>query len=131
MDLNFFAFVFAFVIVLTLIQNRAKERRERLRVIEDAIRGGHLDPAMRQELVGELTGRSPERRRAEQGTRPGLGRILFGLGWLMMCLGIGLMFVNDRDAETASAPVAAVGFALVSLPFALRELERGRSAGRS
>ena len=51
--------IFFFVAVVVFLQNRSKERQEKMRILEEALRSGHLDAATKAELVGELTGRRP------------------------------------------------------------------------
>ena len=126
--------IFAFVIAMTIQQNRARERREKLKVLEEAIRSGNLDPAAKQELVGELTGRrapsaTPPRHTADR--HGAFGRLAFGIGWLGLFLGLGLIAMDDRDTWEAGIAVAALSFALVTLPIALKELERERPRGRT
>lgn len=131
-DVSNLTLIFAFIVAMVLVQNRAKERRERLRVIEEAIRDGHMDPATRQDLVAELTGRRPPAPQTPANAQAGRRtRWVFGAGWLGMCLGGGLMMAGDRDAWEAGVVIIAIGFALVSLPLALREFERERGRART
>lgn len=138
MEVSVLVVIFAFVVAMTITQNRAKERRERLKVLEEAIRSGNLDPAMKQELVGELTGKRPEA--PKPAPQPGSSerhhgpwaRLAFGAGWLGLFLGIGLMSMDQRDTWEAGIAITALGFAFVTLPIALREFERERSrSGRT
>ncbi len=96
--------VFLFVGVIVMAQNRAKEKREKLRILEDALRSGHLDEVTKADLVGELTGRRRDSRRAEPVASPAprsgtIGRLLFGLGWLGMILGVGFLLSDDRRPD--------------------------------
>ena len=48
-----------------------------------------------------------------------------------MFVGIGCMASGERDAEQAGPIVALISFGVLSLPYALRELEGRRTAQRS
>ena len=135
MEVPVLLIIFGFIAAMTVFQNRAKERRDRLKVLEEAIRSGNLDPAMKQELVGELTGRKPGQASGPQpapsAERHGtLARIAFAGGWLGLFLGIGLIAMDDRDGYEAGVVIAAISFAFVTLPIAIKELERERPRGR-
>lgn len=122
--------VFLFVGVIVMAQNRAKEKREKLRILEDALRSGHLDEVTKAELVGELTGRRREPRHAEPAASPAprgstIGRLLFGLGWLGMILGVGFLLSDNRDLMEAGVIVASIALGLMTLPLAVREYDRG------
>ncbi len=121
--------IFAFIALMTITQNRAKERKERLRVIEDAIKSGNLEPDVKQELVGELTGRRPHRPRPHVVPGPETrGKFVFGIGWLGLFTGIGLMLMGERDVFEAGCLMTALSFGVVSLPLALRELDARKRA---
>ena len=121
--------IFGFIALMTITQNRAKERKERLRVIEDAIKNGNLEPDVKQELVGELTGRRPHRRRPHVVPGPEIrGKFVFGIGWLGLFTGIGLMLMGERDVFEAGCLMTALSFGVVSLPLALRELDARKRA---
>ena len=115
--------IFGFVILMNLVQARAKDKRERFRLIEAAIRSGNLDPDTKQDLVKGLTGRRPWHG-AKEG--PGL-KFVFALGWLGLFVGGALMSV-DRGAFEAGVVICALSFGVVTLPFAMRELEGRRQA---
>ena len=136
MEVTALVVIFVFVSVMVASQNRAKERREKLRIIEDAIRSGNLDAATKQELVAELTGRRPEAAgrpvpRPVEGRRSGWARLSFAVGWLTLFLGIGFLCVDEREMFFAGSLLAVIGFGFVSLPLALRELDRERAGARS
>jgi hypothetical protein len=119
--------IFAFIAVMSVIQNRTRERKERLRALEEAIRNGQLDDETKRDLVTELTGRRP---RPHRGSVSEHGRLalVFGLGWLGLFLGVGLMMSGDNDAFEAGSVIAPLSFGLVTLPLALRELAARRGA---
>jgi len=128
MEFSILLIIFGFIAVMSISQNRAKERKERLRVIEEAIRSGNLGPDAQQDLVTELTGRRRPRPAPAVPSPAARGRFLFGLGWLGMFLGIGLMAIGDRDTFEPGAVIAAISFGFVSLPLAIRELDNRRRA---
>ena len=131
--------VFLFVVVIILIQNKAKERQNRLKVLEEALKNGNLDENTRQELVNALSDRPVHRKRSEPAAatpqptptapaeapkRSGGARFLFAIGWLALFTGIALIAMDDHDTWEAGIMVAFSGFALMSLPIAVRELDR-------
>lgn len=124
--------IFLFVAVMIYLQHRAKERQERMRILEEALRSGQLDEVTKAELVSELTGRRPQRTPASAApwSMSGGARLLVGIGWIGMFVGVGMLLMGDRDAEEAGPVVALGSFALLSLPIAVREYERDRGAPR-
>jgi hypothetical protein len=130
MEVSILAVIFVFVTAMTISQNRAKERRERLRVIEEALRSGNLDAGEKQELMSQLTGRRPRRRETEHEPRHAGAKFVFGIGWLGLFTGIALMTMGGDEPFQAGVFTAALSFALVSLPLALRELD-GRQKSKS
>ncbi len=120
--------IFGFIFFMNLLQNRAKERKERLRVLEGAIRSGNLDAQTQQDLMEGLAGGRRRRHRPAATAPQPRGRYLYGLGWLGMFVGIGLMLVGDRDVFEAGIIVTAISFGVVTLPFAMREFEQRRGA---
>lgn len=111
------AIIFPFVLAVVYIQNKSKENREKLRLLEEAIRGGHLDEQMKADLMHGLVGRRRPQRHFK------LSRLLFGIGWLALFVGIGIMIADDRHSFTAGCIVSAIGFGLVTMPLAYRELD--------
>ena len=123
--------IFGFIFAMSIVSNRAKERRERLRILEEQLRAGNLDGISKQRIVDELSGRAPSVAPAASGSgtsRPfgGPARLVFAIGWLMIFLGLALLMAGGRDEEEAGTILAPLGFALVTLPIAMRELESDR-----
>lgn len=136
--------IFMFVVVIVLINNRAKERQSRLKVLEEALKNGNLDERTRQDLVDALSDRPRSRAPHQDPPQPtpaaaysapaapapapprssGMARFAFAIGWLSLFLGIALLAMDDRDCFYAGMIVAFSGFALMSLPIAVRELDR-------
>jgi hypothetical protein len=130
--------VFVMVITIVSIGTRYKFRCERLRTIQRVLESGALDEATRRAMLDAL---APGTGRA---TLPGalrnLGllawRLLFVAGWLTMMIGAiywisAGVFEWRRDDVEGGAIATGIGFALVTLPIALRELEARRSPARS
>ena len=115
--------IFGFVMVMTIHQTRVRERRDKLRLLEEAIRSGHVDAATKQQLLAELTDRRGTETRAHHGM---FARLAFAIGWIGLFLGVGLLTVPERDAAGLGWFVLASGFALITLPIAMREFDRDR-----
>ena len=127
--------IFMFVIVLWVISNRAKERRERIRILEEQLRTGRLDGAAQQRAMDELTRRPahtpPSAPSAAARPFSSGSRFVFAIGWIGLFLGIGLLLHGGRGETEAGLIVGSLGFAFITLPIAIRELEsdrRSRSA---
>jgi hypothetical protein len=96
--------------VLVAMYHKARERSRRLDLIEAALRNPSLTPEAQRELVQSLR-------------RPGT-RAPFVLGWFGLFGGISWLCCKPRGDEFTTAIVITVlAAALVTLPFALRELE--------
>jgi hypothetical protein len=109
---------------------RQREQRERMRILEDALRDDQLDEVTRQELLRGLVRDRDSREHGHPRRRGGLGRFAFGVGWLVMIAGLGLLATDDRDAIEVGAFFVVAGFGMVTLPMALREYDRrGQPAG--
>jgi hypothetical protein len=128
MEISILALIFFFVVFITGMQTRAKERRERLRIIEEAIRSGNLEPQAQDELVQELTGRRIRRHDLQPRPAWNPSRLLFGLGWLGLFVGVGVLIVGgvigEDEALAAGGIISAISFGVMSLPMAMRELDR-------
>ena len=134
-SVSLLAVIFGFVLVITVVGNRGKERRERLRILEEQLRAGNLDAAAQQRAITELTPRQgrahlppPLPAAPAPAVRPFTAgsRFVFALGWIAIFLGIALLLSGGRDEAEAGTIVAPLGFAFVTLPIALRELESDR-----
>ena len=123
----FFAFMFMLFgtgLAVLLIVAWIKGRNRKLKIIETALQHGSMDDATKHLLIQELT-------------KPGLlvqviqaawnsGKLLGAVGWVGIFLGISLLLVDERDAFQAGIGIAFFSFAILTLPFALRELETRR-----
>lgn len=120
----FLGVIFGFVLVRGWMDQRSKERIERIRVLEAAIRNPSVDRGTVHQIAEQLNGQKPIS--AARGMA-----IVLAVGWITMLVGCGMMLVEANDKTqgvgSESVIVAMVGFALVTYPFALRELELRRS----
>lgn len=116
---------------LASLAGRRRQREARLRVIEQALRHPTLDQATRTELMRVLAadGRGDHvAPRASCGRWWRGGYVLFLAGsWLTFVIGGGLWILRETMNwywidEEATAVTVVVGFALLTLPLALREL---------
>ena len=136
MDMNsswffFIVPIFVFILIKTAMDNRAKSAREKLRVLEEALRAGNLDDQAKQDLMETLTGRNVKASPAPapQPTQVGfLLKFIAFLGWTSLCLGVAfLILVNNfrgwEELEIAAVLLPCVGFGLVTYPFVIRELQ--------
>lgn len=124
--LSLVALVFLYQLSKSHLDQRSKERQQRVEALEQALANPSIDRATLQQLAQQLTG-------AKAPTPP--SRIgyawLLGIGWLTLFTGIGVWILGGmtRDSESSAAGILVVliGFALVTYPFALRELESRRA----
>jgi hypothetical protein len=104
----------SFVLAIVHAALRARDDKRRLQSIEAALRNPNLTPETQRELV--------------QALKPKPRRVGFTLGWLGAVSGIGWLCTEPGgDAFKAAVVLTVASFALVTLPFALRELD-GRRA---
>ncbi len=108
------------------MEQKAKERAQKMEMLEKALQNPNLDRATVQLLSQQLAGVKPENQR---GT--GLAWLL-ALGWLTLFSGLGVWGLGAMTGETgvqsAGVLVTLIGFGFVTYPFALRELESRRPA---
>jgi hypothetical protein len=114
------ALFFLFLLAATALKIFERLNRDRLQVIQEALRDQNLDEASRRDLVAEL---SRSRGSTIQATG-GLGKLAYAAGWICLCIGAGLFFESDGQEDGALA-VLASGLGLLSLPIVLREFDRG------
>jgi hypothetical protein len=128
------AVIFIFVLIKHTMDTKAKQDRERLRLIEEALRSGNLDDRSREELMGTLTGR---RQSAPKPHAPVMARnpndvgffmkFTAFIGWISFCIGISffILCANSHNYEFLMVPatiLGCAGFGLVTYPFVIREL---------
>ena len=117
--------IFVFVLVRGVLDQRAKERLERIRMLEEALRNPAIDRNTLSALAQQLTGIKPP------GAAPRrLQALLLALGWLTLFAGLGVwvlgVMTRNPDASAGGLLTSLIGFGLVTYPFALRELEARR-----
>ena len=121
--------IFVFVLIRGIFDQRAKERAERTRLLEEALKNPTIDRTTLTTLAHQLTGVRPPG--GEQRTGRGV-KLLLVLGWLTLFSGLGVWVLGEMIAEAAVSAAGVltsiVGFGLVTFPFALRELEARRPA---
>ena len=87
-----------------------RDRQQRMKLLEEALRNPNLDPQAQRELVRSL--QTPK------------GRAPFVLGWFGLFGGIAWLCTDPYGDEfTLAVVVTAMAGACVTLPLALRELE--------
>lgn len=125
----FFIVLFVGIAFLTGLSAWFKQRERRLELLESAIRDPALDATTKHELVRALSGKPNLEGMQRSGGR-WLRLVLFAGGWITMFAGIGLAIFGSRYDAQAGGIAALVGFALLALPIALREME-GRATQSS
>jgi hypothetical protein len=117
--------IFLFVLARSIIDQRDKARRDRLRVLEEALRNPAIDRNTVTTLAHQLTGARPPGVRAARAQA-----VLLAFGWLTLFAGLGVWvlgeMVDSNRSCAAGVLVSLIGFGLVTYPFALRELEARR-----
>jgi hypothetical protein len=120
--------IFAFVLLKMLLDQRAQARKDSVRLLEEALKSPTVDRATLENLTFQVTGKRPMHN-AEPSRF--LAAVL-GFGWIMLFVGVALgiagEFSHDRDLGVGGIITAVVGFALVTYPFALRELDARKPA---
>ena len=105
-------------------KQRKEERRERSELLRTALQHPQLDERTRAELLRAIA--------REQQIAPRLVGIVrtvwFAIGWLMFVGGGGALLLDAigivRTDDDVAAGFAIAGFAVLSLPLGLRELQR-------
>jgi len=98
------------VLSLIWMLQRGRERRRRFDLLDTALRNPNLTAEVQRDLARSL--HAPRM------------RVPFVIGWFGLFAGIGWLCTSPRGDEEVLAWLATLGaFALLTLPFALRELE--------
>lgn len=136
----FMVILFGSITIWTWIAHRAKLRQKRLEVIQRAIESGNLDEGTRRTVLDALANEGrlgSEWGRALAQHAVFLTRnLVFIAGWLTMCIGAGCWLAGEMFGwgrwDVQPAMIATfVGFGLVTVPIALRELEGRRVRDRA
>lgn len=115
-----------------------RSRQQRLETIQKALDAQSIDGATRQALLDVLTSDARRTNQIWQSVLQQFGRwvrtLVFVGGWISFVIGGVMLLVsmlnghwNHYSMEPAIV-ATAVGFALVTLPVAMAELERSRTA---
>ncbi len=133
--LSLLSLIFCFVLIVIVLSMRAKQKSDRLRLMEKALQADTVDDATRGVLLDQLSGRNRQRPEWLASLYQHLlflsKNALFVVGWMGMFTGIGLVVVGvgfDREElGFAGVLTALVSFGVVTVPMALREAERRRA----
>ena len=132
-------FVFAGVITSMVIGGRRRHELDKLRldVLKQSLQHPAIDPAARADLLRLLSRDHEEARRPwteRIGKHTGALRVLwFGLSWALFIISTGLIIAGELrwmrgPSCSVLLPVAIVGFAMVTMPFAWNEMKGRRDA---
>lgn len=129
MDLTFILIpIFAFVLIKMALDQRATARSQNVKLLEEALKSPQVDRPTLEALTYQLTGK----RNARPPGTHGFMAFLLAIGWIALFTGIALVVVSSlvhaEELLIAGTIVGIVGFAFVTYPFALRELEARRHA---
>jgi hypothetical protein len=120
--------IFVFVLIKIALDQRSQARTQNVKLLEEALKSPQVDRPTLEALTFQLTGKRAARR---EGTN-GFMAFLLAIGWIALFTGIALVVVSSlihsEDLLVAGSIVGIVGFAFVTYPFALRELEARRQA---
>lgn len=136
------AVIFTFIFFMRWMEMMAKDRQTRMKLLEEAVKAGNLDDDGRHELLAAVTGRRPGHFKKaakaaapvpspHRATRP--ERLFLFVGWVGFLVGIalfsyGLWVRYTDDYVVAGIVTGLAGFALLTYPFVIRELESRGSA---
>ena len=129
------ALVFGFVLVVIVLGTRAKHKSERMRLMEKALQASSLDDETRRVLLDQLSGRNKQRPEWLATLSQHLvflsRNAFFVVGWIGLFTGIALWVVGmgfgPEEMGFAGVITALVSFGVVTVPMALREVERRRA----
>jgi len=131
--------LFFFIVIIKMALNYA-HRANRLKTIDKVVAAGNIDENTRRSILDALA--EDARRQGELWQQivrnaPRIARgILFVCGWLTLVIGGGCwgamaLFGNASPYDIQGAMIATfIGFGLVSLPLAMRELDGRRAEAR-
>ncbi|MGE3171581.1 MAG: hypothetical protein AB7O97_03080 [Planctomycetota bacterium] len=124
--------VFATGLAITWLALHYNHRQNRLKTIQKALDAGNIDETTRRTLIEAISADAQQSAALWRNITQNVGRwariAVFVVGWLLFTVGgavlaIMLTFDSANRYEVQSAMVAtAIGFGLVTLPLALREM---------
>ena len=86
-----------FILIKQAMETRAKERSEKLRILEASLKQGDLDPATKEELMDVLTGHKRKKPAPPVHPPQRVGffmRAFAFLGWVALCLGGAFLIID-------------------------------------
>lgn len=127
--------IMVFALAVILVSLRAKQKNDRMRLIEKALQAETLDDEARRALLDQLSGRNKTRPKWLETLSQHLlflsKNALFVLGWMGLFIGIALFVAglafDAEDLGIAGVITSLVSFGIVTVPLALREVERRRA----
>ena len=112
-----FAFILAVVVIPKIVSALAKSRERRLEALERALASPTLDADNRRVLIAELARPTGLAALFASGRR-----LIVAAGWVGVFVGIGMLASGSR-LEQQGILVALMSFGVLTLPFAMRELD--------
>ena len=133
--MSILAIVLPFALVVIVLGMRAKQKGDRMRLMEKALKAGSLDDETRRVLLDQLSGRNKQRPAWLTTLSQHLlflsKNALFVVGWIGLFTGISLLVVGmsfgPEELGIAGIITSLVSFGVVTVPMALREVERRRA----
>ena len=132
------AFVLGYMLVKHAIDVMENRDKERLRILEDALRDGDMDDETKEQLMQGLAGRRAGgrmgRAAAARASAPvvsypasGWMKFIAFVGWIVLCLGVAFIMIatctRAYGMEAPAAVLTCLGFGLTTYPFVIRELQ--------
>ena len=114
------AVIFGYKLVQRWMDEQARVRAERLRLLEQALKNPSIDRATVEGLAQKLTG---ARRVERSGGAGPFTTLVLAAGWVTLFAGVAVRLSGEPDGIIG----VVTGLALVTLPFAVREFERHAS----
>jgi hypothetical protein len=124
-------------ISVTWLSLAYKHRRDRLRTIEKTLAAGTIDDATRRTLLDAIAADAQQSAAMWRAISANVGKFArvatFVVGWLTFTIGgcvlaSVLVFGGSRYDIQGATIATAIGFGLVTLPLAMREIDARRSA---
>ena len=131
--------IFTFIFFMRWMEMMAKDRQTRMKLLEEAVKAGNLDDDGRHELLAAVTGRKVRHIKKATPVAPSphratkLERLFLFVGWMGFLVGVALFVVGifnryDDDVMIGGIVTGLAGFAFLTYPFVIRELESRGSA---
>lgn len=129
--------IFVFAFFMRWMDVMSKDRMARMKLLEEAVKAGNLDEDGRYELLAAVSGRRARRHKQAPATATAasahrasfLERLFLFVGWMAFLVGAALLIYGTAMGSRGEDPFAAgvvtslAGFALLTYPFVIRELE--------